>query len=634
MPRRPSTVRFSLCLLLPCTGLVAQTRPLPHPLEPSPAWEQAVTHGIRTADGRPGPAQWRDGIRYRLRAQLDPDLARVTGHAEIDYRNGSPHHLGDLVLHLRQNLHTANAVRNIQVEITGGMELSAATIGGEAVDVFVNGTVANVTLPAPLPPGATTTFAVDFSFTVPDGEAPRMGREGHDLFFLGYWYPQLAVRDGVRGWVAEQYLGESEFFMPYADYEVAFTAPQGFLVQATGALQNPGEVLTERAQQALATAATSRKTVVVVGPDDLEQQRVTAADADGDGMLTWRFTARDVRDFAISTANCYRWDAAMAEVGDRDGDGTADRCLVHTFYRPGARSWRQSCRFAQHTIERLSAKLVPYPWPHASVVEGILGGGMEYPMMTLCGDQFSPLPMQGLIAHELAHMWFPMLVGNDETANGWQDEGLVDFLTEILVRDFWKLRQPSEARRGYLAFVDGGAEREPLRDHADHLAHPGSYVFACYTKPAAVLQQLADVVGEDRVVAALQEYARTWRLDHPLPEDFFASMDRALGADFGWYWSTWWTETWTLDHAVGAVRGDATGTDVVIEDRGRAPHPARVRVRYRDGSTAEQTVPVSTWLGGARTATLRFLPEVDEVVIDPDQRTLDVQPDNNRWSAQ
>ncbi len=34
-------------------------------------------------------------------------------------------------------------------------------------------------------------------------EAPRMGREGTDLFFLGYWYPQFAVHDDVDGWVAD-----------------------------------------------------------------------------------------------------------------------------------------------------------------------------------------------------------------------------------------------------------------------------------------------------------------------------------------------------------------------------------------------------------------------------------------------
>jgi hypothetical protein len=620
------------------TALAAQAplRPLPHPLEPRPEWQRAVSDGIRTADGRPGPAHWRDGIRYRLTAELDPVAARVQGRAEIDYRNGSPAPMTELVLHLRQNLHRASAVRNIQVEVTDGMELGDTTLDGEPCDVQVSGTVARVYLPQPLAPGASTQFTADFAFTVPDGEAPRMGREGHELFFLGYWYPQCAVRDGVRDWTAEQYLGESEFFMPYADYEVEFTAPHGWLVQATGALQNPGEVLTERAQQALDSAATSRRTVPVISAADVENGELTAADQDGDGRLVWRFRAEHVRDFAISTANCYRWDAASAEVGDRDGDGSADRCVVHTFYRPGARSWARSCRFAQHTIESLSRQLVPYPWPHASVVEGILGGGMEYPMLVLCGDQMAPLATQSLIAHELAHMWFPMLVGNDETAHGWQDEGLVDFLTAILVRDFWKLRRPSEARTGYLDWVRSGFEREPLLDHSDHLAQPGAYVFACYTKPAAVLEQLAAMLGEERVIGALREYTRSWQHEHPLPEDFFAAMDRALGEDLGWYWSTWWSEIWTLDHAIGAVRAtaDGKGTEVVIEDRGRAPHPALVRVRYLDGSRAAQTVPVATWLAGARSAVLTFGPGVDEVTIDPDQRTLDVQPDNNRWSAQ
>ena len=628
------------------TVAAAQERPRPHPLEPSREWRAAVRAGTHTADGRPGPAHWTDHARYEISAELDPGLARVQGSVRMTYHNRSPEPLRELWVHLRQNLYAPDAVRNVPVAITGGMQIERVQLDGAAIMPSVRGTRMEVTLPEPLPPGGTTTLAMDFAFTVPNGEAPRMGREGSELFFLGYWYPQFAVRDCVRGWVCEPYLGESEFYMPLADYEFALTLPAGWLVTATGVLQNPDDVLTERAQQALQRAATSAEIVPIVGRADRERGEATRASENG--KLTWRFRAEQVRDVAIGASSQWQWDAIAADVGDRDGDDRADRCLVQTFYRRQTMAWRPSCTFAKHTIERMSQWVAPYPWPHATVVEGILGGGMEYPMLTLCGDQHTAFAQQSLIAHELAHMWFPMQVGSDETAFGWQDEGLVDFYTELLERDHWRRaagRRAPSSMRDCVTFMQAGLDREPMLRHADHLQYPESYVYLCYTKPAAVLQQLARWLGEDAVTAALRDYARTWRFLHPTPEDFFASMNRALGQDLDWYWSTWWTETWTLDHAVGAVQnsgpelataaasiGATVGATVEILDRGTAPHPAFVRVRFADGTRQDVVVPVDTWLGGARTATLTFAQPVVDVQIDPDHKTLDVNRDDNRWS--
>lgn len=632
LARRPFAFALFACALLSLP--TAAQRPLPHPLDRSRDWQAAVAAGTHTEDGKPGPQHWTDFASYQIDVELVPGSAEVIGRQRATYHNRSPEPLRELLLHLRQNLHTATAVRNVPVQITAGIAVDRVVVAGQPVEPSIDGTRLLVPLPAALPPDGKVELALEFSFVVPEGEAPRMGREGNELFFVGYWYPQFAVRDCVRGWVAEPYLGESEFYMPYADYEVAVTLPQGWLCAATGTLQNPSDVLTEASREALAKAATASETVSIVGKRALERGEATRAGTDG--KLVWRFQAQNVRDFAFGACPTWRWDASSALVGDRDGDGAPDRCLVHTFYRRPNAAWRPSCKFAQHTIEHLSQWLTPYPWPHATVVEGILGGGMEYPMLTLCGDQRIAFGQQSLIAHELAHMWFPMLVGNDETAFGWQDEGLVDFHTELLESDYWRRDRTKKApssMRQYVQYAAAGLDREPMLRHADHLQFRESYGFLCYTKPAAMLQQLARWLGEDKVQAALRDYAMAWRFAHPTPEDFFASMNRSLGQDLDWYWSTWWTTTWTLDHAVGEVQNGENGATVVIRDEGRAPHPAFVRVRFADGTTQDAEVPVGTWLAGATTATLTFGKAVVEVTIDPEQRTLDVDRDDNRWVA-
>lgn len=627
-PLRPVSTACTLALALAAS---AQTRPLPHPLDTTTEHDAAVAAGTRARDGRPGPDAWTDHARYVIDAELDPDLALVRGQASMTYYNRSKEPVDQLVIHLRQNLHAPTALRNTEVEVTGGMKIDRLQLAGRHVPNLLDGTVLTLLPREPIAPGAEATVEVGFSFEVPAGEAPRMGREGTELYFLGYWYPQFAVRDDVDGWVAEQYLGGSEFYMPYADYEVALTLPAGWLVQATGTLQNPGEVLTEKARAALASATAGRTPTRVVTAEDLENGTATLPGRGG--RLTWRFAAKNVRDFAISAASCYVWDASRAEVGDRDGDGTPDTCLVQALYRPEARTWRLATRHGKHAIEWMSRHVLPYPWPHATVVEGILGGGMEYPMITLCGDQGGVGAMQSLIAHELAHMWFPMIVGSNEKAHVWQDEGIVDFYTELIEASYWKRKKAGTKTIAICRKAAAlGDDREPLMRHADYLVDRSNYYMVGYVKPAALLHQLAGMFGRERVLAALAEYADAWKYAHPRPIDFFRSMNASLGQDLDWYWSCWWAETWTLDHAVGEVRAAADHTEIVVEDRSRAFLPATVEVTYEGGETAEAVVPVATWLTGARTATLRFGPGVVRVVIDPRHTSLDVDPSNNRWS--
>ena len=131
-------------------------------------------------------------------------------------------------------------------------------------------------------------------------------------------------------------------------------------------------------------------------------------------------------------------------------------------------------------------------------------------------------------------------------------------------------------------------------------------------------------------MAAYRAYARDWAYKHPTPWDLFASFEASLGEDLDWLWTPTLFETWTVDHAVGAVAEVPDGVRVVVRDEGLAPFPATVAVTYADGRTERRTVPVGTWLGGATEATLAFpAGEVSRVEIDPDQTGLDVDRSDN-----
>ncbi|MFO1077538.1 MAG: M1 family metallopeptidase [Planctomycetota bacterium] len=601
-------------------------RVLPYPIDLPPDVLGAIAAGTRTTTGRPGPNYWTNYAHYELELHLDVDKKRVTGKARIVYENRSPDTLDRLVLHAYQDLMKPDAQRTRVVVPTAGFELAAMRVDGQDVHPVVRDTRMTVRLQQPLQPHRTATVEVEWAYDVPKaGTAPRTGYENSDVFYLSYWYPQFAVYDDIDGWVADPYRGNGEFYMDYADYDLAIDVPQGYVVRATGVLQNGAEVLTGKALDALDRARETRDVVHVVDQDDLKNGTATATSPTG--RLTWRFHAENVRDAAVSVGRTYLWDATHAVIKDKHGPGQDGIAEIHAVYEANAGDWVRGAEYARHTIEFMSAHVHPYPWPHMTACEGIIGGGMEFPMMTIIGGR----QPAGTIAHELIHMWFPMLVGSNEKRYAWQDEGFTSFWTTLCRDDFnGRTNGPSsDVMRAANAIARGG-DVSCMR-HAD--AYGGdNFAFGAYSKPAAVLHQLRAMLGDDVFFAAFRRYAADWAFKHPLPYDFFRTFSDVAKTDLDPYFRMWLYETWPLDHAIDAVRIDGGETVVTIADKGRVMHPCVVEATFADGSKQRQTVPMADWRDRT-SATLRFRGSATEVVIDPDAGTIDVDRANNRWTA-
>ncbi|HEX5051400.1 MAG TPA: M1 family aminopeptidase, partial [Planctomycetota bacterium] len=337
--------------------------------------------------------------------------------------------------------------------------------------------------------------------------------------------------------------------------------------------------------------------------------------------------AENVRDCAVSLGRTYVWDATYAVIKDKNGPGKDGTAMIHAVYETNAGDWVRAAEYARHTIEYMSAHVHPYQWPHMTACEGIIGGGMEYPMMTVIGGR----QPAGTIAHELIHMWFPMLVGSNEKRYAWQDEGFTSFWTTLCRDDF---RGTKNGPRGdvirYANTVSRGGDAACMR-YADTYGDD-DFGFASYGKTAAILHQLRGLLGDDTFFAAFRRYADDWAFKHPTPYDFFRTFSDVAGMDLDPYFRTWFFETWQLDHAVAAVEAKDGKTRVTIEDRGRAVHPAVVEVTYASGEKERQTVPASHWWQHTE-AVLTFGDKVVAVQIDPDVTSLDCARKNNEWKA-
>lgn len=622
-------------------------RPYLRPVVPDEGYQAAVQRGTRSQTGAPGPQYWQQRVRYSIQASLDPESRRVTGSERIVYHNRSPNELRQVVFNLYQNLFTEEFTGRNSPANTGGITLTKFTYNGTAVGplsqqqyeanqrenrasvgYLTTGTLSRVLLPNPIAAGDSAVFEVDWNFRVPPGQsAPRTGYEdalGGRVFQVAQWYPQIAVFDDVVGLDATPYRGQGEFYLEYGDFDVSLTLPAGWTVGGTGDLVNADEILRPEVRQRLAQAASSDETVTVLPRSEWGQTGATTSGENG--RVTWRFAARDVRDFAWATSNRYQWDARRAQVAGRT-------VMVHTLYRPGAPHWDESARFGEHSTEFHSQALVPYAYPQITVSEGPIYG-MEYPMIVFIGRPTGRLELYQVISHEIAHEWFPMMVGQDEAAYAWMDEGFTTYNESRSVEDLFPDFDPwEEPRTSYLSIADNKGEA-PLMRHID-LVFGEPFAVSAYYKPGTLLRGLQRILGDSAFFQGMRTYSREWASRHPYPWDFFNTMERVSGRDLDWFFYPFWYRTVTLDQEIGSVRPTTGGVEVTVRDVGQVPAPTDIVVTMANGQRVTQTIPIERWLSPSTRAVTITVPvsgPVSRVELDPEEWFPDANRRNNVWT--
>ncbi len=605
---------------------------------------------LREGSGQPGPRYWQQRADYVIRAALDTAAHTITGRETIRYTNNSPDTLRYLWLQVDQNIYRTDS-RGAAINPTDARFAGAGFVGGYTIESFgevlagprtargpttrveplhttVNSTMLRAELDRPLAPGRTITLDVAYHFQVPEHGSDRMGRKlypGGWLYEIAQWYPRMAVYDDVRGWNTEQYLGQGEFYLEYGDFDVAITVPRRYVAAATGTLLNPAEVLTATQRERLARAIRSDSGVAIITRTEAGTPATRPAGAAP--TLTWRFTAKNVRDVAWAAAPNFIWDASGW-----------NGILMQAYYAPEANpDWSHAIGMVRHSIKHYSEKWFPYPYPTAINIAGPVGG-MEYPMIVFCGDRAGGRGLFGVTTHELGHEWFPMTVGSNERLYAWMDEGFNTFINIYSTRAFY--RDTTSGR----AFIDGwgqyaasGQDIPPMLA-ADRV--PGDLLGnAEYSKPAVGLFVLRQHVLDDttRFDAAFREYVRRWAFKHPTPADFFRSMEDGLGEDLSWFWRGWFYRNDVVDQALDSVvvKPDSTGQKmarVYVSSPGALPMPLELRLTYAGGATEDVRLPVEVWyLGNAYVYERPVSADVVRVEVDPAHDFPDVRRANNTW---
>ncbi|MBK6691760.1 MAG: M1 family metallopeptidase [Myxococcales bacterium] len=628
--------RAALCLLLACSGepvRATSDRGTP-PVTTAVPTEAAPTTTPTAGAPLDRP---RSIVDYKLTARLDPAAHTIKGAGSLTWTNTSARSVSELYFHLYLNAFKNQRSVFLREPLGPGRGGNAVTDWG-AIDVkklvLREGNVdlwpkaetkrdgdedetdAKVPLPRAVLPGETITLDMEWEDKLPS-VVERTGYHG-SFHFAGQWFPKIARLEADGTWAHFPFHRLSEFYADFGSYEVTLDVPEAFVVGATG------PKVEERTEG---------------------------------GRRIVKHAQADVHDFAWTA-----WDRFV--VREENIGGVAVRALFPPGYEAVA---TREVDVMRKTLPHFAERYGPYPYRVLTIVHPPWGageaGGMEYPTLITAGGPFW-LPealraTEAVTVHEFGHQYFYGLFASNENLYPFLDEGLNSYAEHEAMGAFFGAGSSFSALGLEIngaaitaSFSDDGSLVQPVAIAAPEFVTSRFYGRLVYVRTAAVLETFRRVYGDETMRRFFRDYAQTARFRHPRPDDLFAAVERAFGADGAKSIRTalaekGWVDYQVLDVATrrsaaplgmfdrngkretvsGGNQTDGFDSTVLVAKKGTLTFPIDIDVIFEGGATERvrwdaQTDTKRFWFKNAR--------PVRMVSMDPERRVLlDRNPRNN-----
>ena len=585
---------------------------------------------------------WQQWVHYGMEVSLDTAEHSLSGTSNITYVNKSPDSLHRIYMHLYPNAFQVGSVKYREYKrghYSGGISEDKPSFiridrfdiqNGDTtvpIEVKIDDTILEAELPSPLSPGDTLTFELDWVHQVRE----HNNRAGYkdDQYDFAQWYPKMVVYD-KHGWQNIPFHAIGEFYGEFGTYDVKIDVPGGYIVGASGVVTDgdPG------------WSAVAVDTSIELD-EWLESREESTTDSAVRRLVT--FHAEQVHDFAWITSPNF-----LYESGEWNGID------IHVLYdSEKGRDWtKEVVKRGERVLEWLTTKFGEYPYPQVTITHAMIGGGMEYPMLVMNGSS-----SEGLIAHEIGHIWFYGILGNNEHEEAWLDEGFTTFQTGWYMMNqyppdghggsgndlFGKMMflqklltsnsLVESAQWDVARFVTSGYNT-PIAGSSRKSPGYSVYGYNAYSKPAMMLYNLRGYLGEERFLSAMQSYYDQWKLKHPDEERFRTAMREATGEDLDWFFDQWLHEAGYADYALTGWKSKrlASGEYEVtasILNKGTMAYPLDVEVELANGESYRPkrwTNFTNRWKDDY-TFTVPVRPK--RITLDPDDWILDVDRRDN-----
>ena len=609
----------------------------------------------RSASGQPGFEYWQNRADYQLSAKLDELNNQISGTTIVSYTNNSPDKMSFIWMYLDQNLFGEGSRGNAVLPLfgsrygaqgqifDGGFKIKSVKIitsnkgnsSEKEVKFLITDTRMQIFLPQDLnAKGGNVKIKIDYSFSIPNEGSDRLGILGTvngKIFTIAQWYPRMCVYDDIAGWNTNPYLGSSEFYLEYGDFDVKISAPSNHFVVCSGELINTKEVYSLEHQKRWELAAKSDKTIIIRSAEEIKNDSKLVSKSN----KTWHFKIKNARDVAWASSAAFILDAAKINL--QSGKKTM-AISAYPIECKGNEAWSRSTEYTKSSIENYSKRWFEYPYPEAINVASIVGG-MEYPGIVFCGFKAKNADLWGVTDHEFGHIWFPMIVGSNERLYAWMDEGFNTFINFLSSNDFNNGEykdSPTDMHVSSEKYTRNGLET--VMSSPDNMKEINIGTLA-YSKPGIALGVLREhVLGQERFDFAFKTYVERWAYKHPTPDDFFRTIENVAGEDLSWFWRAWFVHNWRFDQGVNSVKyvdnNPKFGALISIENFEKMAMPVILDIKTKDGKITRVKLPVEVWQKN-RDWTFKHnsTEEIENVVLDPDHVFPDCNEKNNTWKS-
>jgi hypothetical protein len=594
------------------------------------------------------PAQkacyWQQQVDYMMEIDMNVDTYQYKGKQKLTYANHSPDVLKKVYYHLYFNAFQPNSEMDIRMQHIkdpdprmmtntgtsenpvlksrisllkpnerGFLKINSLTQNKKSLRYTIDGTILEVLLNKPIQPGKKAVFEMEFLGQVPQ-QIRRSGRNNREgvAFSMTQWYPKMAVYD-FEGWHTQSYIGR-EFYGEWGNFDVTLYIDKKYVVGGTGVLQNPKEV--GHGYQPKGSPLKNRK----------------------GNKLKWHFKAPNVHDFTWAADPEFLHDILSTDNGTE----------LHFLYKSTLKdsflkNWKELQPKTAALLEYYNKHIGNYPYPQYSVIQGG-DGGMEYGMCTLITGERSFGSLVGVVAHELAHSWFQFVLASNESKYPWMDEGFTTYISnkaEDAVLEKFSKNPNKGSYESYYQFVKYNIS-EPMTTYADYYHYNYVYGVSSYDKGALFLNQLAYIMGKERLEKTLNKYYEDFKFKHPTPLDFIRTAEKVSGLSLDWYLNNWIETTHTIDYSVSVKKGN----EIILERIGSMHMPIDLLVSYEDGTDAYFYIPIvamrgvkdsksillKDWSWVAPKYRFSVQKKIQSVSIDPLEFMADIDKSNNSFS--
>ena len=481
-------------------------------------------------------AYWQQEVNYKIAVKLDDNQHTLKGKIEFEYINNSPDTLREIYMHLWPNAYKHRSTAYAQEQANNGkvdfhlsskqergyIDRLSFKIDDRSVKMeydAANPDIALLKLRSPLMPGRKCVIETPFHVKIPHTFS-RFGHVKQD-YQICQWYPKPAVYD-FKGWHPMTYRDQGEFYAEFGSFEVYIDIPADYVVGATGILQDEEEV------EWMHSLSEETKAFIKDG------KRFSDEFANRKGRKILKYTQDNIHDFAWFASKDYRVHSSTAKL--ESGKEVRTWAL---FYEKDIDSWQHVSGYVNDALFYFSKWLGDYPYEHCTAVQGPLlaGGGMEYPMITIIGDNIlDHKVLDEIIAHEVGHNWFQGILGSNERDYPWMDEGLNSFYEARYMKKKYgsDMALPSKINRwaglhmglrelSYQLTVNQHKD-QPIGLHS-HDFTSSNYGIMVYMGTPLMLNGLEAYLGLEDFDKLMQGYYEKWKFKHPYPKDLKSSFE-------------------------------------------------------------------------------------------------------------